>query len=936
MGDVNETIRLRVDTVLNGLPIFQQFGALLEKIKSNSSAKIQVGDSQSIANTQQLATAVDNLGQKIDSLKPSKLQEFSSTLQGISAGSAILKALGTDSEAISNGIATLKGKVTELVEGAGAKAKTVLAGVTTEAAALAPALPAIGEGAGEAAVGIGALVGGAGVAIGTVALLAAGIIALIAAVALVTTGVVASVPALVAYSTSFADNKIAIDDQKAALIDSLPVHDKYRQLLIDEREATAAAAGPSRELRGLLDQLRSQWNQITTAAGGYYDQIAEHIIPILNQLLRVATHVVDDIESLINGFDGLLGTFFDFILFNIDNIGKALLFLETRAVATAKGILAAIAVGYATGSVSQGGQAFIDTFKQTAEDLDKISNTKFESSGGGGSTFDSAKDGGGRGGGSRAAKPEDTSQSQFALDRAIAEARYKALSESLDRENQLITEKYNERKISITDYYAEVQRIEDERLEAEEIKLLKELNSTQIQLAEAYHKIDKDRASGAIKTNAEADAKKTNELNKALERGVQLNADINSLRAKRAQLPHDIEQKEKADTDALNESLQKQIDAIDRLRGLGPLVDARNQVAEIDKLIEQFADNPGMVALLQEWRDVVATIGQAQAAVTRYEKSVEVTEQKIATLQEKGSRNVLQEFISQQRIKALRQEELKQLEEVLKLQQQIAAAATGDAAQKIQVEIEKTKTRIEQLKNQTKSFKQTFEDTFINSAANALENFFMSLGDVISGTKKLGDAFREMALSIIKDLEQMIAKMLVMLILQKLLGFIGLGGGGDVMGGAGNIGSIISSANPAAGLGGHAAGDFLSARPGGRLVWAAEGGHDEMIVTTDPRHRGRTQNLIASFLQRTKLFEGFDLGGWISAITHPQFEIPALAAGDWIPAGSGAQFAGASLQMGGVHFHGVKDYQSFKQNQAAIERDLARATRRGLDRFRKG
>jgi hypothetical protein len=40
--------------------------------------------------------------------------------------------------------------------------------------------------------------------------------------------------------------------------------------------------------------------------------------------------------------------------------------------------------------------------------------------------------------------------------------------------------------------------------------------------------------------------------------------------------------------------------------------------------------------------------------------------------------------------------------------------------------------------------------------------------------------------------------------------------------------------------------------------------------------------------------------------------------------------------MGGISFPGVTDYKSFKKNQAAIERDLGRAVRSGLDRFRKG
>ena len=137
-----------------------------------------------------------------------------------------------------------------------------------------------------------------------------------------------------------------------------------------------------------------------------------------------------------------------------------------------------------------------------------------------------------------------------------------------------------------------------------------------------------------------------------------------------------------------------------------------------------------------------------------------------------------------------------------------------------------------------------------------------------------------------------------------------------------------------------AAGDYMRARPGGRLIQVAEGGYDEVVLTTDPRHRRRTKGLLGAFLERTGLLDGFDIGGWVSSMQSGfGLRIPSFAAGDWIPAG-GVQLAGAggapTVNMGGVHLHGVKDYRSFQLNKAAMERDLSRAARRGVDHWRKG
>src|SRR5215831_2191658 len=695
MGDVNQNIRVRVDAMLNGMPIFQQFGALLEKIRSNSAAKIEVGDAASIQKTSQFASAVDNLGKKIDELKPSKLQELSTLVQGLAAGSTFLKNLGVGFESVSKGISYLRDKGGELVEAIGARAQPLIQGISSAASGLAAELPAVAEGAGVAAVGIG----GVAVAAGAAVLTIGAIVAAFAAAIAITTALAAALPALVTWLASLGLRVAETDAATGKLQDRLK----------------------GGEIQGIIQEFKTRIADLS-------DQLGRALVPAILEVLRVALHIVDELRPS-------LGPFFSWVITQIGNIANGLARLINRAIAAGKAIGAAIAIGYATGSPIEAGKAAIATYNDTVAELDKAGQTPASFAGAEGGAGPGAKGsggggGGGGGGGSRPPKPEDTSQSRFAIYRAEAEAQFKQISEALDRENQLVTEKYNDRKLSISDYYDEVYRIEADKLQAEANKLSREMDAVERQLTQALQKIDEDRASGAIKTDAEAEAKRINERNRATERSVQLNADINSLRAKRAALPHDIEIKEKADTDALNESLQRQIDAMDRLRGLGPLVDARNAIAEIDKLIEEFADNPGMQALLEEWREVVGAIGQAQAAASRFDEQQKSIELQISVLRERGNKNILERIRSEQQIRALRQQELEGLKQVLKLQEDIARHSSGPGKQKAEDEVNKTRQRIEELKNSTKGLKETINDTFIDSAGGALENFFASIGDI--------------------------------------------------------------------------------------------------------------------------------------------------------------------------------------------------------------
>ncbi len=60
----------------------------------------------------------------------------------------------------------------------------------------------------------------------------------------------------------------------------------------------------------------------------------------------------------------------------------------------------------------------------------------------------------------------------------------------------------------------------------------------------------------------------------------------------------------------------------------------------------------------------------------------------------------------------------------------------------------------------------------------------------------------------------------------------------------------------------HALGGMITAATGGKLIQVAEGGFDELVLSTDPKHRARTAALLSSFMQRTNIFPAFAAGGF--------------------------------------------------------------------------
>lgn len=79
----------------------------------------------------------------------------------------------------------------------------------------------------------------------------------------------------------------------------------------------------------------------------------------------------------------------------------------------------------------------------------------------------------------------------------------------------------------------------------------------------------------------------------------------------------------------------------------------------------------------------------------------------------------------------------------------------------------------------------------LSTTTGALTDFFTTLTD---GTASGADAFRQLAASVVRSLQQMLAEMLAVYLMQQLLGWMGFSGGGQIggSGGGGFLGALFS------------------------------------------------------------------------------------------------------------------------------------------------
>ncbi|HWT00195.1 MAG TPA: hypothetical protein VN256_08105 [Pyrinomonadaceae bacterium] len=528
------------------------------------------------------------------------------------------------------------------------------------------------------------------------------------------------------------------------------------------------------------------------------------------------------------------------------------------------------------------------------------------------------KGGGGGGGGGKRKRPDvDTLDAQLSLTRAQIESGFNLTKDLLERENKLYETKLADRLITIKDFYGERERIETQAIDAELIKLEQLMGQEKLRFENALKKIGEDKEL----SKKERKAKEENELNKHLQENVRLQEQITILGEKRKALPDEIARREREATDALkkhireieNELLEAQGRTFDAEAGrikatfqddlLGALANTgQGLTAPIQQVIADVKELGGVTAadfdeilkgaglrfedMSEEVQRIIKLVeillGKAQNTelLSDLDKQFEEHYARIDKIQSRRVGNYIEELrvreqINDENIRAIEllEKEVKELE--------IRAALTKNP--ELLIEIRKRRQAIEQMKNELIDFKRELKDLAINSVVDGLTDLFVNIGRDATNAKEY---VRDFFVTLIEEVNRAIIRMLVLKAVMAALNIIGGGGGGfgspDELFAAGGFarGGFVSE-----GPEDNAAGNMHAATPGGRLIRVAEAGYDEVVLTTDPKYRGRTERLLARFLSLTGFAPAFGRGGFalnerlLASVTS---SVPALAAGDFI------------------------------------------------------
>lgn len=665
------------------------------------------------------------------------------------------------------------------------------------------------------------------------------------------------------------------------------------------------------ESANAADEFGDRVAELNRIVEGFKQSIAVQLIPAILQLLRIFTSEAP-----------IAGGIFQNVLKAIAVAAQAVTLQLILMIAAAKTLkdLPAIIGGTVNGGPAVGAAIAAGAFQQNLAELLKVA---FAPSPAAPPVTTELPGGGGGGGGGKKSKPADTFDSVFGFEQKAAESALTLLKDSLERQRKAVKESFDKRKTSISDYYDEEYRLQKRSLDFEIESTKKAILAQKDRLTHKVERINKDESLDEAEKAAQIEI----ETKQTETEIVGLNEKLILLLRDRQELGEKISKAETEAQRALQDSLQPIIDQIDRANGKGALVDSREQIAKLNEKIEELRNNGQTAAadLVEEFTEFLNVLAQIRTRVDLFERSQAVNEARINRLREEGQRNIVAQFLAEQQINEIRRQQLKAAEQLLRELEEVAKTQTDPA---ILVEIEKQREAVARLRNQYRTLGGEIKDTFINSVGQAFEDFILSINDVIAGTKSLGDAFRQFALSVIQELERLIAKMIAVKILAAIIGLIGGGSGSE-----GGLGSAIGGV-----LGGEAAtGGEFSANPGGRIIRVAEAGHDELVVTTDPRHAKRTASLLGRFVRRTGILPDFSAGspsrGILSNIAG---RISSFAAGDFVSApslaGAGAGgFGPISLTVQNV-FPNVSDARGFNLNQQAIIREAGRAIEKGLRR----
>lgn len=614
------------------------------------------------------------------------------------------------------------------------------------------------------------------------------------------------------------------------------------------------------------DEFGDQLDELKLKAEGFGLSIGRTLIPELLKLLRVFSH---DMPGAGNAFEGVL----TLIRVKVEELVNEVL-VAIAAIKALASLPVALGVAVGTGNVLNAFAVLRDQFVKELGELLSIANTPPTGGGKTGPPLEFGKPGG-----DKNKRPADTFESRLALSRSGAQQEFELEKDLLDRLKEIYRSAYADRRIDSETFFRNEERLRSQQIQNE------------IRLQEALARIARERRDEELKrvkkedeekTEEQKAADKTNIQNKFFEESSAISIRILTLQRELAAIPGAVETEATAATDAINTEIDSVLTQLDEINGK-----TRTFSSQIEKLLdsrEKLLTTGGKSLLdpLIQAIDVaiehLRALEQFQDQLKRFDDIDAQRQAKVEVLRASTPNNELAEFRLRQEVNRVNAEYLRLLE------QQITAledrAKQEGAPEKVQSEIAHRRAEVEELK---KSVADTeLRDTGINALVSGAQQFSSALLTSVHSLKDLKSAALSFAQSFLDALSQIIIKVLLLKALSAIFG--GFGGGPA----AGSAGSVLGGAAK------FATGGDVPATPGGRHIVVAEGGYDEMVVTTDPRHASRTSNLLAAFMTRTGIVPRFSAGSFALSVANSISTVPRLAAGAIVPAPGPSQLAAAA------------------------------------------
>lgn len=459
-----------------------------------------------------------------------------------------------------------------------------------------------------------------------------------------------------------------------------------------------------------------------------------------------------------------------------------------------------------------------------------------------------AAGGGGRGA-SKDLTPADITDSVLDFRVASAQFAFNQEKDLLERLGRIYQTALDDRKIAIEDFFRATQQLRERELQAE------------ITLQNALQRIEQDRLL-AEKKRITADRETTPQQKKALDAIAEnkfftaitpIAERIQQLLRDLAELPGQTEAAEKAALSSLEDEITEFLARVDEANGRTAAAAAQAVDREFKSLLErialeQGADSP-LVQLIKAFIQQQKEQAQVEQIIARSAplgQQFEIDRLKIET---DIAREITNQLDGRRELNALQHKYLQDQLLILKA----ALAETKDAQTQLQIKLQiaEVENEIAHLRTDFERAAEAINEEFFATLESGFAHIFRSARDGIDGVK---DALIDLGFSLLDVLGQLAAQSLA----QSLFG--------SLQNNKGGLGAILAGLF---GIGGAAAGDFVPAAPQGKVVRVAEGGYDEAILTTDPKHAVRQLRILREYLRQTKGLFGrvpeFAEGGMISA-----------------------------------------------------------------------